>query len=280
MAELDTKPINLGVIPETLLWTLYNRVTEARRSDTVLVDPVAVSLMERLDFPFAERFGKPRWSQAQALRASCFDDAVRTFLHTYPDGKVAALGEGLETQFFRVDNGRVQWVSVDLPEVIALREHFLPRNERMRTVAASVLDDPWLQTLGDGPVCLTAQGLFMYLPLEQVRDLLARCAERLPSACLIFDAVPQWVSESTARGEPSEGGYVAPHMLWGMGPNELLLEGVLYPRGSVAAELKPPTGRGFLYGYILPALSHVPGLRDIRTPFFPWSIIRVRFQQA
>lgn len=279
MEVFDTKSIKLGAVSETLLWTLYNRVTEARRSDTVLADPVAESLMDRFDFPFAERFGKPRWSQAQALRAGCFDNAVRVFLDTHPDGTVVALGEGLETQFFRVDNSHVQWVSVDLPEVIVLRERFLPQNARMRSVAASVLDDSWLKTLDDGPVCLTAQGLFMYLPLEQVRSLLARCAERLPSGCLIFDAVPQWVSNSTARGAPSEGGYVAPHMLWGMGADELLTEGVLCPHGSSATELKPEKGRGILFGHILPALSHIPALRDMRFPFFPWSIIQVIFQR-
>ena len=243
MAEFNTKPISLGAVPETLLWTLYNRVAEARRSDTVLADPVAVSLMDRLDFPFAERFGRPRWSQAQALRAGCFDNAVRTFLLAHPGGTVVALGEGLETQFYRVDNGRVHWVSVDLPEVIALRERFLPRNERMRPVAAPVLEDAWLKTLGEGPVCLTAQGLFMYLPLAQVRALLARCAKRLPTGVIIFDAVPRWLSESTARGRSSEGGYVAPHMLWGMDAGELVTQGVLSPHGSVATELKPPKGR-------------------------------------
>ena len=33
----------------------------------------------------------------------------------HPAGTVVALGEGLETQFWRPDNGRVRWLSVDLP---------------------------------------------------------------------------------------------------------------------------------------------------------------------
>jgi O-methyltransferase involved in polyketide biosynthesis len=43
----------------------------------------------------------------------------RRFLAANPDGTVVALGEGLETQFWRVDNGRVRWLTVDLPETIA-----------------------------------------------------------------------------------------------------------------------------------------------------------------
>lgn len=35
-----------------------------------------------------------------------FDDAVRDFLAAHPDGTVVTLAEGLETQYWRVDNGR------------------------------------------------------------------------------------------------------------------------------------------------------------------------------
>jgi hypothetical protein len=34
---------------------------------------------------------------------------VRRFLVEHPEGTVVALGEGLETQFWRVDNGLVRW---------------------------------------------------------------------------------------------------------------------------------------------------------------------------
>ena len=89
----------------------------------VLDDPKAVELVERIDYPFGERFGSGEgFSQWQALRARCFDLAVARFLAQHPDGSVVALGEGLETQFWRVDNGRVRWLTVDLPEVVELRQ--------------------------------------------------------------------------------------------------------------------------------------------------------------
>jgi O-methyltransferase involved in polyketide biosynthesis len=98
----------LGAVAETLLWTLHHRAADARRQDAVLDDPMAVELVERIDFPFEERFGSgAALSQWQALRAKCFDRAVREFLAESPEGSVVALGEGLETQFWRVDNGGV-----------------------------------------------------------------------------------------------------------------------------------------------------------------------------
>ena len=98
-----------------------------RRADAVLDDPLAVELVERIDFPFEERSGSgAAFSQWQGLRARCFDGAVAGFLAAHPTGTVVALGEGLETQFSRVDNGRVRWLTVDLPEVVELRRRLLP----------------------------------------------------------------------------------------------------------------------------------------------------------
>jgi O-methyltransferase involved in polyketide biosynthesis len=77
--------VDLAGVPETALWTLYHRALEARRPDAVLADPLAVELVERLDYPFAERFGEGRGvSQWQALRAATFDREVRRFAVANP----------------------------------------------------------------------------------------------------------------------------------------------------------------------------------------------------
>ena len=98
--------VELGGVPETALWTLYNRAAEAARPDAVIDDPLAVELVGRIDFPFAERFGPPRLGQWQALRARCFDRALARYLDVHPGATVVALGEGLETQFWRIGERR------------------------------------------------------------------------------------------------------------------------------------------------------------------------------
>jgi O-methyltransferase involved in polyketide biosynthesis len=106
--------VQLGGVPETLLWTLYHRAIEARRPDGILDDPRAVALVDAIEYPFAERFGTRDGplSQWQALRVKTFDREVRRFLAAHPAGTVVALGEGRETQFWRVDNGSVRWLTV------------------------------------------------------------------------------------------------------------------------------------------------------------------------
>ena len=194
LRAMDVTRIDPGLegVPETLLWTLYHRALEARRPDAVLRDPVAVELVGRIDYPFAARFGTGRPAQWQALRVLAFDREVRRFLRRHPEGTVVALGEGLETQCRRVDNGRVRWIGVDLPETVAVRRRLLPDGPRHRTIAASVLDEAWMDEVdATRGVLLTAQGLLMYLDPPGVHGLIARCAARFPGTGLLFDAVPR-----------------------------------------------------------------------------------------
>jgi O-methyltransferase involved in polyketide biosynthesis len=266
--------VELGGVGETTLWTLYHRAVEARRPDAVLDDPLAVELVERIQFPFAARFGDGSGlSQWQALRARCFDDAIRAFLRATPDGTVVALGEGLESQLWRVDNGRVHWVSVDLPEVVALRRRLLPEHPRATLVGRSVLDPAWTDELGQpDAVLLTAQGLLMYLPTDEVHDLVVRCAERFPRRALVFDAVPRWLAERSRRGKlRTPTGYEPPPWTWALDRDEgrrlCALPGV-----AALERLRLPRGRGLVHAWLLPLVSSSPGLRR---GFF--SVLRARF---
>ena len=172
------------VVPETLLWTLYHRALEARRPDAVLEDPKAVELVDTIDYPFEDALRRRRGGQAQwqALRVRCFDLEVERFLASIPDGTVVALGEGLETQFWRVDNGRVRWLTVDLPETVGAAPPAAPASPRHRVHRAlGARRASWMREVdASRGVLLTAQGLLMYFEYDEVRRLVAACAEWFP----------------------------------------------------------------------------------------------------
>jgi len=227
------------------------RAVEARRPDAVLDDPKAGELLEAIDFPFESRFGAPRMAQWQALRARTFDDEVRRFLGRHPDGTVVALGEGLETQFWRVDNGRANWVTVELPETLAVRAALLPAHDRVRTLACSALDDAWMDEVdASRGLLITAQGLLMYFAPGDVHRLIARCRERFPGAELVFDAIPRWLAERSQKGRlKGPTGYEPPPWLWGIDSSER--------RRMGARRLRRPRGRGVVGGVVLPQLLYV-----------------------
>jgi O-methyltransferase involved in polyketide biosynthesis len=215
----------LAGVPETMLWSLHNRACEALRDDPVLVDPHSVTIHAAMEYDFTRHFGEPGGSLA--VRAAAIDRALRLWLETHPDGLVVSLGEGLETQARRVDNGRMRWLSVDLPEAIGLRERFIAPTDRFRHLAVSVLDPAWMDAVDDtSGLFVVAQGLLMYLDRPNVGRLLGGIAERFPGADIVFDVVPPWFSRLTVMGYQQTPHYRLPAMPWGIG------------RDSVAAALR------------------------------------------
>jgi hypothetical protein len=60
---------DLAGVSETMLWSLHNRASEARRPDGVLADPESVRMHSAINYDFAGHFGDPLGSlAARAVR--------------------------------------------------------------------------------------------------------------------------------------------------------------------------------------------------------------------
>lgn len=161
--------VALTGVSETALLTLNARAAEARRRDAIIDDPMAVALVESIDFDFA-KFGPT--GQGFALRARAFDMAAQHYLDQHPAATVVALAEGLQTSFWRLDvaipGGQFRWLTVDLPPIVDLRTRLLPSSPRVSVCAQSALDYSWMDSVDPaGGVFITAEGLLMYLQPEQ-----------------------------------------------------------------------------------------------------------------
>jgi O-methyltransferase involved in polyketide biosynthesis len=254
--------VELEGVAETMLWTLYNRASEAKRPDAFLIDPEAVRIYDAISYDYLRKFGKP--TSAHPLRARIFDDALRPWLRAHPGGTVVELGCGLETQFQRIDDGQVSWLCVDVPRAIDVRERFLPATERCQYIRASALDHGWLDRVAPSRgVFVSAQGLFMYFAEAEVRALLVAIVERFPGVELMFDVIPTWLSRKTLAGWDLTKDYRLPPMPWGI------------KRGDLSRTLRewlPSIERvetlplGFARGpkkLLLQVLSRIPKLDDI-----------------
>jgi O-methyltransferase involved in polyketide biosynthesis len=260
--------VALQGVPDTTLWTLYHRAKDSQRPGSRLSDPKAVHLVESIDFPFEQRFG----GRAAGLdgyigeRALSFDREVLDVLQTDPDAVVVVLGEGLETQFWRVDNGRVRWLTVDLPETAAVRCSLVGDDPpRRRLFAGSALDEDWFTELGASPgdrVVVVAQGLLMYLPPLEVDALIAKCAERFRGGVMLFDTVPTWMSWLTRQGwARSPSGYKAPEMPWGVDAGDHGRFRRLHPNIVGVRAVEVPRGPGALSKVLLPLGRSLPLVR-------------------
>jgi hypothetical protein len=242
---------NLTGVAETTLLTLGWRAEAAKRARAKFNDPLAVEAASRFGGDLAKRFGKPTFGPA--IRAKWSDSLIVEFLARNPRALVLALGEGLETQFWRVDNGLVEWRSVDLPEVLALRREILPPHERNILIEGSVTDPRWLETIAaDRPTLITAHGLLMYLERPDVAQLLQNLAAKFGRADILFDTVPEWTShQTTTTGMTLNRIYPLPPMPFGAGIADL---GKLC-QDAPALRIKSARSYGEVFPSLTPLLS-------------------------
>ncbi|MEE6138767.1 class I SAM-dependent methyltransferase [Mycobacterium sp. 050128] len=260
MPVIDAR--HLSGISETALLTLHHRATEAAQAGGILDDPMAITLRDSIDYDY-DHFG--RTHQLTALRALVFDNASREYLEAHPHATVVSLAEGLQTSFWRLDNGELTWLSVDLEPIVHLREQLLPTSNRLHYCAQSALDYSWMELVDDSHgVLITAEGLLQYLGRDVVFDLIEGCAKRFPNGRLVFDSVPWFLSVYSRRvGFKLSKEYTAPPMPFWFTANEY--DGLRAIPGIRAVhELRYPPGRGRLLSWAVPLVYGSPWFVHLR----------------
>ena len=182
-------PISLEGISETLLIPLWARAFETRRAEPIIRDPKAMEICDALDYDFAMFDGAWMTQTGVAVRTKLFDEAVLDHIAGQPDTVFINLGAGLDTRFERVDNGRIHWYEVDLPEVIEIRRHFFTETERHHFIGRSFTDFTWTEKvdLEDRVPLIIAEGLLMYFDEREVRGVFENLAHHFPGAEMIFE---------------------------------------------------------------------------------------------
>lgn len=193
MSESNQYP--LTGVSETLLLPLYIRAMESQRQDALIKDAYAIVLTKQLKYD-------PSWIKKMlvdeddrvtlVLRNREFDRCAQDFLVRFPEAVIVHIGCGLDTRFERVDNGKVEWYDLDLPEVIELRRKLIgAEGPRYHGLPCSALDCAWVDRLRvhrERPMLFLAEGVLLYFTEPQVKTLVLRLSEDLPGAELVFDA--------------------------------------------------------------------------------------------
>jgi O-methyltransferase involved in polyketide biosynthesis len=190
----------IGDVAATSLITLYCHAIESRSDNPILVDPKSVEIaaelnktLSRSEQPLERALVSGTLDRNLvvhiAIRAKKYDDYVRDFLSWYPDGVVVNIGCGLDSRFLRIDNGRVAFYDLDLPEIIAIKKGFFTGSERYHLVASSVLDYGWMAPVRrhKGPFLFMAEGVFMYLDGDDVRSLVLAIKKTFPGSELVCE---------------------------------------------------------------------------------------------
>jgi O-methyltransferase involved in polyketide biosynthesis len=190
----ETESVPLSGVPETLLIPLYIRAVESQRPDAMMKDEKAVALVTQMSYDFDRVRKIPMTAGNKVTRIMLtreMDRYARDFLARHPEAVVVHIGCGLDSRFERVDNGRVEWFDLDLPDVIELRRKLIgDEREHYHLLGCSVLEDAWLAPVkahSRRPLLFLAETVFVYFREAQVKSLVLTLRDQFPGAELVFD---------------------------------------------------------------------------------------------
>ena len=184
---------HLGVVEDTLFVPMLGRIYASEYCPQVLYDEKALELKKRLPSGLPEQGRLSQYTLlASAARSANLDRIIRAFLERRPDGVIVQLGCGLETAYYRCDNGRSHWYAVDLPHVVEYRRELLPEPERETYLAGDAFAGDWIRQIRadvpEAPILVTAGGLFHYFEERKVVGLL-RMLTGFGEIEIVFDTV-------------------------------------------------------------------------------------------
>lgn len=216
MDKCSLDPKKLSEVAITGLITALCHAIESRSEKPILHDPKAEAIADRLAPVLAMASDALLRLLTQstmfalcdmmiagiALRACKYDEFARNYAARHRGCCVVNLGCGLDTRFWRIDDGHLRFYDLDLPETITLKRQFVEETDRYHMIGVSVLDHEWMDQLAAeqaDPCLFLAEGLFMYLPPASVRDLVVALQNRFPGSELLCDVVPLWLVSPAAQ---------------------------------------------------------------------------------
>ena len=215
--------IDLGEVQKTLLIPLWARAKESERRNPLIRDAHACELVDQLDYDFESVIGRmPRVAVLNCVvRARHIDAMLLDILKEFPDAVIVNIGAGLDTTFQRIDNGRIFWYDLDLPDTMDLRKRLIPEGDRNRMIAKSVFDRSWFDEIKvrRTKMVFIAAGVLVYLQQEDIKALFLDLMREFPGSEIIFEIYSKlllWLRRRAVEKREGRPDLVAPFR-WGIG---------------------------------------------------------------
>lgn len=251
--------VDLRGTPETMLQTLYARALHSQKPSHKFYDEKAIEIVSQLDYDFSKAGKDAAMSSGVLARTILLDRIVRDFVNENPQGTVVNIACGLDTRFYRVDNGSIRWYDLDLPETIAVRRRFLSQSDRVLMIARSAMDPDWANEIApnEGNTLVVIEGLSMYLKQEDVEQILRIICGRFSSVKIVLEIMNPWIVRHVKEKsiEASQAKFT-----WGVKTGREL--SVLIPQLHWVEDISLSEGMKELYP-IYRVIGRIPQLRNL-----------------
>ena len=184
-------------VPETMLQTLFARAAESEKENHHIYDKKAIEIVSQLDYDFSKAESDKLMSSGVIARTIVLDRLVNDYLTKHPDAIVVNIACGLDTRFYRMDNGKLRWYNLDLPETIAVRDQIYQESGRVSTIGISALDPAWADQIdAQGKMLFIIEGLSMYLTPEENATMLEIIRDHFDNATVMMECLAKkWVNK-------------------------------------------------------------------------------------
>lgn len=175
-------------VPEHLFQPLWLRSLESLANNHLVYDPIAASACQRCQIKTS--CPSQQVQQKQLLYSSLthmLDQQIRQFLELHPTAWVINVGAGLDTRFYRLDNGLCHWLELDNTEHLIWRNKLFHRSERYSHQVGSVECEQWLDFIHipeHTPVMIICEQSLLSCPHPQIARFVQSLARRFEHAQL------------------------------------------------------------------------------------------------
>lgn len=194
------KPV-LNGSAETMLQSFYARAQYSKRKGHKFYDAKAVELVEKIDYDFDVAAKDSTMSNGVIARTIVFDELVKAFIDENPACTVVNIACGLDTRFYRMDNGKITWYNVDLPETIEVRNQIYGESGRVSAIGISATNPAWAEEIKvRGKMMFIIEGLSMYLTREENARMISIIRENFDNAYVLMECLSKrWVSKENVE---------------------------------------------------------------------------------
>ena len=182
---------------ETMLQSFYARAQYSKRKNHKFYDAKAVELVDKIDYDFSAAAKDSAMGKGVIARTIVFDELVKNYIEKNPGCTVVNIACGLDTRFYRMDNGKITWYNLDLPETIAIRNQIFEESGRVSTIGISALDSAWPKEVKvRGKMLFIIEGLSMYLTAEENGKILKVIKDNFDNAYILMECLAKtWIKK-------------------------------------------------------------------------------------
>ena len=254
--------LQLGDVQTTALIPVAIKASETKKKNPRIKDEMAVQIIEHLNID-TKPFDKFLSHEGVIARTIMLDRMLRQWILNNPNGVVVNIGAGFDNRFSRVDNGKIVWFDLDLPDLIAARKKVFEERDRVTMICGNALSQEWTDIVKaeiqkkNSSVIFIAEGLFMYLTMEEIHTFLTILKKNFSKGTLIAEQNnPLMVNNQKHHDVVKKTNAVFKSGTWSGQEIANLCEGIHFvEEHSFNEEMKKHSLRGWLFAKILPKIN-------------------------